>query len=326
MTDVAPIPRFRDRTIVFANGAAGRTIEIASANPRNYWQAIMRPQEMAPVTIDGKLFMPPGASGEVPLVIVVPGSLSVAPSHLAHAETLNNLGMAGFVLDPFGARGVTSTVANQTQFSFAASAWDVVMAVQQLARLPGIDRRRIGIQGHSRGGSAVISAAMRRLNAAAFGSDVAIRAVLAAYPWCGQQFLDPDIAGAELHVIIGDRDEWCSVQQAQGHVQAIRLRGARAGIRIVGGAHHSFDRREPLQHIADASVSPAAPTTYMADDGAFIHPLVGNPDPALLDRDVMVYGVKAGYGRKGARIGSEGDFADLFREEMIGFFRRTLLG
>lgn len=40
----------------------------------------------------------------------MPGSLGVAPSHLAHAETLVGLGLAAFVLDQFGPRNVTSTV------------------------------------------------------------------------------------------------------------------------------------------------------------------------------------------------------------------------
>ena len=38
------------------------------------------------------------------------------------------IGIAALVIDPFGARAVTSTVANQTQFSFAASAFDVLAA------------------------------------------------------------------------------------------------------------------------------------------------------------------------------------------------------
>ena len=94
----------------------------------------------------------------MPLVIVVPGSLSVAPSHLRHAETFTDMGIAAFVLDPFGVRGVVSTVADQTQFSFAASAHDVLAIVKVLAARSEIDARRIGLQGHSRGGSAVLSA------------------------------------------------------------------------------------------------------------------------------------------------------------------------
>ena len=128
---VAPA-RFRDRSITFANGSVGQALDIPSANPVNYHQAVSRPAEMPRMTIDGQLFLPPaGAStaAPLPLVIVTPGSLGVAPSHVAHAEALTGVGIAAFVLDPFGARGIGSTVANQTQYSFAASAYDVLAAL-----------------------------------------------------------------------------------------------------------------------------------------------------------------------------------------------------
>ncbi len=316
--------RFKDRTITFGNGATGEVVSIASANPSNYHQMLNDREAMPRVTVDGQLFMPPHATTAVPLVIVVPGSLSVAPSHLAHAEAFTNIGIASFVLDPFGARGVTSTVANQTQFSFAASAYDVMVTARELAKRPQIDAKRIALQGHSRGGSAVLNAIMRRLNSPVFDGTFEVRAVLAAYPWCGHQPLDPDVGTTHVRVLVGEQDDWVSPQQAQGLVQAMRLRGADATIRIVAGAQHSFDRHEPLQHIEDAAVSPHAPTAYLADDGAFIHPTTGKSDAALMDRDLAVYALKAGFGRKGATIGTEGDQAALFHNDMITFFERAL--
>ena len=318
--------RFRDREVVFADGTRGVNVDIASTNPLNYWQAISDPSAMPRVTIDGKLFLPRGLSGPAPVVIVVPGSLGIAAIHLAHAETLVSLGIAAFVLDPFGPRGVTSTVANQTLYSFAASAFDVAATVGVLAARAEIDPGRIGLQGHSRGGSAVLTAVMRRFCEAVHGRELCVRAVLAAYPWSGHQFLDPDVGTTEVRAIVGDRDDWVSAQQVQGHVQAIRLRGARASVRIVAGALHSFDREEPVQRIPDAAVAPGAPTAYLADDGAFIHPATGEPDPKLVDRDIAVYALKAGYGVKGASLGSQGGQAALFRDEMTRFFHRTLLG
>lgn len=318
-------PRFRDRDVVFANGARGQNIDIPSANPLNYWQVISDPGSMPRVTVDGKLFLPPGRRGRGPVVIIVPGSLGVAAIHLIHAETLVGRGLAVFVLDPFGPRDVTSTVANQTQYSFAASAYDVAAAVAVLATRPEIDPRCIGLQGHSRGGTAVLSAATRRFCEVVHDRALCVRAVLAAYPWSGHQFLDPDVGGAEVRAIVGDRDDWVSPQQVQGHVQAIRLRGAIASIRIVAGAEHSFDRHEPLRQIPDAAVAPGAPTAYIAADGAFIHPVSGEADPKLVDRDLAVYGLKAGYGVRGATLGSQGDQAALFRDEMVRFFGRTLL-
>lgn len=322
----APPTRFRDREIVFAGGMPGRTVEVASANPVNYRQAVSDPASAPPVTVDGKLFLPLGARGRQPVVIVVPGSLGIAASHLAHAEALVGEGIAAFVLDPFGARGVTSTVANQTQFSFAASAWDVLATVRTLATLPEIDPSRIAAQGHSRGGAAVLTAAARRFAGPRPAAGPRLVSVLAAYPWCGHQFLDPDIGETEVRVLIGDRDDWVSPQQAQGHVQAMRLRGGRASIRIFSGAAHSFDRDQSLTAVPEASVSPGAPTAYLADDGAFIHPATGLADPVLVDRDLAVYAIKAGYGVRGAHIGSEGDTPAAFRAEMVAFFRRTLLG
>ena len=316
--------RFRDRE-VFAGGVRGEPVEIPSANPVNYWQVISDRAAMPRVTIDGQLFVPREARLPLPVVIVVPGSLGIAPSHLRHAETLVSLGLAAFVLDPFGPRHVTSTVSNQTQYSFAASAYDVAAAVRVLASRPEVDARRIGLQGHSRGGSAVLTAVTRRFCEAVHDRSLSVRAVLAAYPWSGHQFLDPDVGTTEVRAIVGDQDDWVSPQQVQGHVQAIRLRGGRASGRIVAGAEHSFDRDEPLQRFEDAAVSPGAPTTYVADDGAFIHPATGEADAKLVDRDLAVYALKAGYGVRGATLGSQGQQAALFRDEMTGFFQRTLL-
>ena len=316
--------RFRDRAITFSNGARGEPVDVESADPANYHAALCAPAALARRSIDAKLFLPPRAPAPCAAVIVVPGSLGVAPSHLAHAQALTDAGIAAFVLDPFAARSVTSTVANQTQYSFAASAYDVLAAYAALARRAEIDAARIGAQGHSRGGSAVMTAATRRFADAVVGAGRGLAAVYAAYPWCGHQFLDPAIGRTRLRAVIGDRDEWCSPQQVQGHVQAIRLRGGAASLRIFAGAQHSFDRDTPLELVAEASVAPGAPTAYLADDGAFVHPLTGEADPALGDRELMIYGMKAGYGRRGARIGSEGTLAAEFRADMLRFWREAL--
>lgn len=309
--------RYRDEHSVYA-GVEGEAIEIVSANPVNHHQAVTSPTEAEPVTIDAKLFIPPG-DGSRPTVIVVPGSLGVGPNHEAHAETLVESGFGVCVIDPFGARAVSSTVANQTQYSFAASAWDVLATLQHLADRPEVDADRIAAQGHSRGGSAVTIAVCRRFADPIVGPEVALAAVYAVYPWCGQQFRDPDLGRTRYRAIIGEVDEWCSVQQAQGQVHAFAATGADASIRIVPGAHHSFDRLEPVHTLDDASVSPAAPTVYLDDDGAVIDPDSGDPDPTLTDRDVFVRALAAGFGRTGAAIGGAGDQPAIFRADMLAF-------
>ncbi|MEM7015958.1 MAG: prolyl oligopeptidase family serine peptidase [Pseudomonadota bacterium] len=327
-TTTADLPgRFRDREITFKNGITGRNLDISSASPVNYHQVLSEPASMPVLMVDGKLFLVPGHTSETPgpLIIVAPGSMGVADSHVMHAERFVDAGISAFVLDSFGARSVTSTVANQTQFSFAASAYDVLTAWQHLAALPEIDERRIGAQGHSRGGSAVMMAATRCFADAVIGTDNELCGVLAAYPWSGHQFLDPKIGATRLHVLMGDADEWCSPMQAQAHCQTIRAVGGAATMRLVGKAHHSFDRGTALINVAEAKVSPSAPIAFLADNGAFIHPLESEPDPALVDRDIMVYALKNGYGQTGARLGShnQGE-ADLFRDDMMTFWRDVM--
>ena len=334
MTTTTTTARFRDQTVTFASAVTGRNLEVPSASPLNYHQAVSAQAEMSRAVVDGKLFLPaaaprpPGAArpGGWPVVIVVPGSLGVDATHLAHAETLTGAGLAVFVLDSFGARGITSTVTNQTQYSFAGSAWDVLAAWRVLSTLPEIDATRIGAQGHSRGGSAVLTAATRRFADAALGPGLGLAAVLAAYPWSGHQFLDPAVGATRIRVLMGDRDDWCSVQQVQGHVQAIRLTGGEVSLRLFGGAEHSFDRAMPVFRIADARVAPGAPTAYLAADGAYVHPLTGRADPALTDRDVAVYGLKAGYGVRGASLGGKDSEATEFRDDMLTFWSEALGG
>ena len=312
---------FGDDEITLGNGIRGERLIVRTANPTTFYQAITEPEQMEAAEIAGCLFTP-RASVPWPVVIVVPGSLGVAPSHVAKAEFLTNAGIAACVIDPFGGREVTSTVADQTQYSFAASAWDVIATARLLAPRPEIDPRRIGAQGHSRGGSAVLSAAcMTRL---VDTGGIAFAGIYAAYPWCGQQFENPVVGDTVVRAVIGDRDEWCLPQQVQGYVQAIRLCGGEASVRIFADTHHSFDRDTPVEVIEDAVVAPGAPTIYLRDDGAPVHPVTGQADPSLSERELMIYGLKAGYGRRGARIGTEGDQARLLHEDMMTFWHRAM--
>ncbi|HEY5644751.1 MAG TPA: dienelactone hydrolase family protein [Pseudomonadales bacterium] len=313
---------FADEPVTLDNGLRGVPWQVETANPASFFELLSGSGPSPTTQIYAQTFLP-SAVRNPPAVIVVPGSLGVAPSHLYKAELLTAAGFAACVLDPFGKRGVTSTVANQAQYSFAASAWDVIAALVQLAARGEVDGNRIGAQGHSRGGSAVLSAAclIQRM-----GLTPSLAGVYAAYPWCGQQFLNPRLGRTRVRSVVGDRDEWCLAQQVQGYMQAMRLAGGDATWRIFAGAHHSFDRDTPVELIADASVAPGAPTLYIDDDGAMIHPASGQPDPAASERDLMLYGIKAGYGVRGAHIGSSGDLAQAFHDDMMSFWRDCLGG
>lgn len=323
--------RYRDEAIGLSSPdgvtIVGVNLEIPSADPINFHQAITDPESCPKTTIDGKLFMQPvEQTGDAPqpLVIVVPGSLGVGPNHSAHATTLVGDGHNVFVLDPFGARAVTSTVANQTHYSFAASGFDVLAAWKVLAADDRIDSRRVNAQGHSRGGSAVLTAAMRRFADPIVGPGNGLAGIYAVYPWCGYMFRDPSVGSTVVRSIVGDLDDWLSPQQVQGQIHAIAATGAQATVRVVPGACHSFDRLQNREVLEDASVAPGAPATFIEDDGSMACPYFEQPSADLTDRDVFVAAIKAGHGKKGATIGSVEGQPKLFVEDMLAFHRRLL--
>jgi len=305
------------KPIYLSSGIQSETIAISTGNPQSYYQTINEPDQIPSAEILAKLFLPHG-QGPFPVVIVVPGSLGVAPSHIDKAEHFTSSGIATCVIDPFATRGVTSTVANQAQYTFAASAWDVLATASALLESDEIDATRMGAQGHSRGGTAVLSAAsMSQYRQDSFN----LRGIYAAYPWSGHQFLHPIVGQSRIRAVIGERDEWCLPQQVQGHIHAIQLQGGDASFRLFADAQHSFDRNTPVEMIEDASVSPGALTVYIDDDGTLIDPRTSLPDPNLTERDLMVYSVKTGHGRRGAQLGSQGNQAKGFHDDMMAFWQ-----
>ncbi len=313
---------FYDDGFCLGNGLGGEALTIPSANPKNFHQAISDTDAMPRQDLWGKLFLPDGP-GPFPVVIIAPGSLGLQQHHCEIAAAITDAAIAACAIDPFGTRSVVSTVANQVQFSFAASAWDVLATAEALAARPDIDPARIGAQGHSRGGSAVLNAASVHLAAASNAPKLV--GVYAAYPWSGQQFLDPAVGSTRIRAIIGDRDDWCPPVQVQAHIHAMRIAGGDATLRIVPGANHSFDRTTPLEHIPEASVTPGAPTFYIADDGGFILPTSDEPDPELIDLDGFLYSIEAGFGVRGAHISGNPDLVPLFYDDMNTFWTEVMV-
>jgi len=302
------------------SGIRGECIDFGTANPVNYTEAIMAPSECEKIRINGKLFLPE-SSEPSPAVVMVPGSLGVSENHLTHAETLLSERIAVFVVDPFSNRSVQSTVANQTQYSFAASAFDVLAALRTIREHPQIDPTRISAQGHSRGGAAILTAAIRAFADPIVGPECVFKSIYAVYPWCGHQFATPYVGSTRVRAIVGELDDWLSGQQVQSQIQAINLCGGDASIRIMAGASHSFDKEEFLHELPDASVSPNAPTIYLTPDGSMIDPYSGSVSSVETDRTYFLKAVEAGHGRRGAHIGGTKEQQEVFRSDMLAFHK-----
>ena len=328
----APLPsvdaaEFARKPYVLPNGISGIPVTIPSHSPTDYGP-LLRGELGPPVALTGQLFLPAaGSTRPFPAVIETPGSGNLGPHHMAHAAELTSAGIAVLVIDPFFSRGIKDTIADQGQLSFAASAYDVLAAAQFLRGRGDMDGRRLGATGGSRGGTAVLMAETAPLSDIVLGKGRGLRAVVAGYPWCGVQFRSGHLAaGASLLVLSGDRDDWVSPLQCQDQVHAMEVAGQDAVMELFPGAFHAFDRAGVAPRpVPGAITSISFPTVYMDDQGRYYSLRTGKVDPALTAPSFTQYSVRGGFLKKGATIGSSGEEAKEFADEMVAFFRAKLL-
>lgn len=312
---------FGQRQVVLENGVTGKPLAFESANPQNY-EDIVAGAPSARVQLDGQLFLP-DSSPPYAVVILAPGSGGVSSGQLKHAARLSSAGMAVFVLDPFTGRGVKDTISNQAQFSMAASSYDVLAAARMLAQFPGIDPRRIGAIGYSRGGIAALMAAHRQLAQPVLGPDLALKAVMAGWPWCGYQFEQPRTAPTHIRFMVGAVDNWTSAQQCQAMAAAASARNPNVSVRLFKDAGHGFGYGNPMKEYPDAIKALNAPIAYLNDKGEFLDMYTGKARSGMTD--AAWAREAAPWLARGVVTGSKPGQAEAFVEDMVQFFSVRLL-
>jgi dienelactone hydrolase len=310
----------REQAHVLPNGQTGQLLSIPSTNPRNY-QDIMAQRHASSVDLDATLYLPQ-VRRRCPAVIIIPGSGGVSVWMLHHAQALVATGMAVLVVDPFTPRGVVNTIAVQQQFSFAASTFDVFAAVHYLRQHNAIDGQRIGAMGYSRGGTAVLQAAIAQLGRHALGGQATPNAVLAAWPWCGYQFSQPDTGAVRVRVLAADKDNWASSLQTQAYFQAIHARNTSATFRLFKDARHGFGYGNPLTDLPDAMVALNAPILYFDPQGVLQDPWSG----AVIDDadDHHIRRMLLPFISRGVSVGSQGSQMADFMADAAHFLSESL--
>lgn len=308
------------------SGAIGKVVRFKSQNPTE-WADLLSDRVGAPVELAGQIFRPRVDQGKMPAIILVPGSGGIAPHHLRQADALLAAGFVVMLIDPFGGRGIGGTVADQGRLSWAASTYDVGAAFRYLLTRPDVDGNAIGAVGSSRGGTAVMMAAMEPISRVLRRNGHRLRAVVAGYPWCGVQFRNARLAaGTSLLTMSGDHDNWVSLQQCQGAVQALANRGQNARLMIFPGALHAFDREGvPPTEIPGAPTSTTYPTVYMNDAGHYFDLRSDTIDPRLTSDDFTRAAVQGGFMHTGVTVGTQGDQANQYVDEMVRFLREQLI-
>ncbi len=115
----------------------------------------------------GELRLPAGAmlsggTDGIPAVVLVHGSGGISGAIDLWARDLNGIGIAAYILDSFSGRGITHTIADQSQINSLAMMFDAYRALDLPAANPSIRADRIAVLGFSKGAVASVYSAMDR--------------------------------------------------------------------------------------------------------------------------------------------------------------------
>lgn len=233
----------------FAEGQGNGVYAFASSTPKTLGELMQGGKE--PVNILGHLFLPAGAD-KVPAVILIHGSGGVYPALLEYwAKQFNGAGMAAFVIDMFGPRGVGSTADDQSQVPFSADVADSFAALRLLATHPRIDRQRIAVMGFSRGGTAVLRSAVEPVIAAQkLPAGLQYAAIVPTYSGgCSGIFrlvVRPGVfSKAPMLFVHGSADDYAPMAPCQDYAEKIRASGTPVEFAVIEGAQHKFDDDDP---------------------------------------------------------------------------------
>ena len=154
------------RVLVCASTIAGSVFPLESARAQAIFRTEVYPLQTVtlstadfllgrkdgkPAMIAGELRIPKPGTDRLPAVVLVHGSGGVGFNSGMWAGELNKAGLATFVADSFTGRGITNTIADQSQLSSYTMMNDAFAALAVLAKHPRIDPDKIAGHGFLQG-------------------------------------------------------------------------------------------------------------------------------------------------------------------------------
>lgn len=199
-------------------------------------------KEGKPVTLAGELRLPRPGNDRLPLVVLLHGSGGISGAVTDWEQEFNSMGVATFVIDSFTARGIVSTVNDQTQLGRLTMIIDAYRAFEMLARHPRIDPARIALMGFSRGGQAALYASVRRFQRMHGLAGKEFAAYIAFYPDCTTTYQsDTEVTDRPVRIFHGTLDDYSPAAPCKAYVERLRAQGKDVQLTEYAGAWHVFD-------------------------------------------------------------------------------------
>ncbi len=233
------------------------------------------------VWVPAVLYLPAGAKGKVPAMVVVHGIGGLYKrdgskrAYWEYAEMLARNGIAAVVVDTHGARGLgVASQTSQTDVTVYTFVADAFAAADMLRTHPAIDAERIGIVGFSKGGSTTLLAGDRRFVDALSRSGQPFRLHVPVYPGCQVYPENPRPTGAPVRMLLGDADNFTGTSGCFEIEAKLRAAGAPVAVTVYPRGLHGWDESHAPVRIDDMS---SADCRWVLKDGGGVWSGQGRP-------------------------------------------------
>jgi len=188
--------------------------------------------------IAGRLVLPEGDGAVRAAAILSHGAGGTGGRQDRMADWLAGRGIAAFVLDHFGPRGIGSTVRDQLRATEQTMVADLFAARALLATHPRIGDAPAGVMGWSKGATAATLSILSRVAGAA-GAEPFDFAV-AFYPFCGFALGEEPVATPLLMLLAG-ADDWTPAAPCADLARDWAAAGDPVAAVVFEDAPHGFD-------------------------------------------------------------------------------------
>jgi dienelactone hydrolase len=275
-----------------------------SITPKSKWELVHRKYDHRPTLIWGTLHMPQNAQGKIPAMIISPGSAGVGPKDDRWVNAFNKMGIAAFVVDSFGGRGIANTMDDQTQLSPASNDADALFALKLLGADPRIDSKKIGQIGFSRGGGVALDMVMDSFRKGAIDDDLRFAALIGFYPGCPEVWWEvppPQLTGTPLMLALGEKDDYTPAKLCLNFVDRMRQDGQAVETHVYPDSYHGFDNpRRYFKRFPNATTAQKCPQVMMdVQHVEYYRLLSGEKYPSIKEveaeiKTCVIRGVSAG--------------------------------
>jgi dienelactone hydrolase len=181
----------------------------------------------------GLLYVPEGAAGRLPAVVVIEGAGRLdRPDRSAYGEKLRAQGFVALALDSAAFRGGWITESMQLADAYAA--------LRYLAVHPLVDSASISVLGFGQGGMVAVLAAYQQIRRLFGDDDLRFAGHVSCYGYSLPRLANVAATGAPVLILIGARDRNVSIDRSR-HIAADLTRGgALVEVQILPQGHHAW--------------------------------------------------------------------------------------